>query len=244
MALLALGFLLPPVALAQPAAATPGRPLWTSQESLLTGSLLVGSTTLLLIGDENLRDEFQKNRHGGLDRLADGLDVLGHPLTLLGVGGGLWSWGRWREDQALAETGQLAVTAILGAQAVTFGIKIASGRQRPGNTFDADTFRPFAPGGGHDSLPSAHTSSAFALAAVLARRCEHPWVPWLSYGGAGLVGISRLYRDDHWASDVVLGALVGELSGRLTLRWHNRGIRAAQVVPVTGGGLLQLVWTW
>jgi membrane-associated phospholipid phosphatase len=33
------------------------------------------------------------------------------------------------------------------------------------------------------------------------------------YGGATMVGLSRMYHNKHWASDVVLGAAIGTFSG-------------------------------
>ena len=42
----------------------------------------------------------------------------------------------------------------------------------------------------------------------------HFWlVAPVMFGGASLVGVSRMYHDKHWASDVVLGAAVGTFSG-------------------------------
>lgn len=243
LGVLLIGFLLPQPLLAQHPIDNNPSPLWTSDETLLTASLLTGTVALYLVDDE-IRDDFQKNRSGGLDTLADGMDVLGHPLTLLGVGGGIWSYGRWQGDNSRADTGKMAFTAILAAEAVTLGIKAASGRHRPDDAEDATSFRPFAFGHDRDSLPSGHAAAAFALASVLSRRSEKNWVPWVCYGAAGLVGISRVYRDDHWASDVVLGALVGELSGRLVLHWNTRKDFVAGITPLPGGGMVRLSMGW
>lgn len=66
------------------------------------------------------------------------------------------------------------------------------------------------------SFPSAHTGQAFALsvacALVLSRQNEHTgalviWGALLLF--AFLVGISRVYLQVHYISDVVVGALLG-----------------------------------
>ena len=41
------------------------------------------------------------------------------------------------------------------------------------------------------------------------------------YGGATLVGLSRMYNNKHWASDVVLGAAVGTFSGIKVVRYTH-----------------------
>jgi undecaprenyl-diphosphatase len=68
----------------------------------------------------------------------------------------------------------------------------------------------------HNSFPSGHTATAFALAFwvfLLTRRTRYRW--W-GYGAlllAGLVGVSRIYRGVHYPSDVLIGALIGVLWG-------------------------------
>jgi membrane-associated phospholipid phosphatase len=66
----------------------------------------------------------------------------------------------------------------------------------------------------------------------------------LSYGGAALAGAARLYENRHWASDVVLGAGMGTLAGRLVVRrqhahprnWIDRTLLHLVVAPGAGGG--------
>jgi membrane-associated phospholipid phosphatase len=41
------------------------------------------------------------------------------------------------------------------------------------------------------------------------------------YGGATLVGLSRMYHNKHWASDVALGAAVGTFSGLKVVRYSH-----------------------
>ena len=41
------------------------------------------------------------------------------------------------------------------------------------------------------------------------------------YGGATLVGLSRMYNNAHWASDVTLGAAIGTFSGIKVVRFNH-----------------------
>ncbi|WP_052446297.1 phosphatase PAP2 family protein [Geoalkalibacter ferrihydriticus] len=196
--------------------------------------------------DENLRREVQRNDRSSLDSLADGLDVLGHPATGLGLSAALWGAGVWREDAYLAETGQMAFEAVFLGQAATLALKVGVGRKRPDFRENAWSFRPFSFSADYDSLPSGHTANAFSLAGVLSRRSEQAWMPWVAYGMASLVGAARIQSDDHWVSDVLVGALMGELAARMVVRFHERNsdyFFAAGPMGSDGAGL-RVAWFW
>jgi membrane-associated phospholipid phosphatase len=61
----------------------------------------------------------------------------------------------------------------------------------------------------HNSFPSGHTSTAFAIFTILAIACPQKGVPFLAAILAVLVGISRVYLGQHYLSDVVTGAIIG-----------------------------------
>ncbi|NOZ80689.1 MAG: phosphatase PAP2 family protein [DPANN group archaeon] len=66
------------------------------------------------------------------------------------------------------------------------------------------------------SFPSAHTAIAFCAVPLV--RKAFPRVSWFFIFFAVLVGISRIYVDAHYLSDVVGGALLGLLVGFLVLK--------------------------
>lgn len=60
------------------------------------------------------------------------------------------------------------------------------------------------------SFPSGHSSSAFAVASVVAIMYrEQAVVPAAAYTIAGLVALSRVHDDRHWSSDVFMGSCLG-----------------------------------
>ena len=69
------------------------------------------------------------------------------------------------------------------------------------------------------SLPSLHSASAFAAAAALTAEIQerHPGIAFpagiLLYSAATIPGLTRMYLDQHWASDVISGGLLGAFIG-------------------------------
>jgi len=59
------------------------------------------------------------------------------------------------------------------------------------------------------------------------------------------VGYSRVYQNKHWASDVLLGAALGELCGRVVTGFHgNRSKLALAPALYEKGAGLAMVGTW
>lgn len=59
------------------------------------------------------------------------------------------------------------------------------------------------------SFPSGHTAAAFGIATILSEQYPELWVQCLSYSMAGIVGFSRIYRGEHYLTDVMAGAALG-----------------------------------
>lgn len=64
------------------------------------------------------------------------------------------------------------------------------------------------------SFPSGHTATAF-MGAELVRQEYGTWYGLAAYTVATAIGVSRIYNDRHWASDVVAGAGFGVLSAKV-----------------------------
>ena len=65
-----------------------------------------------------------------------------------------------------------------------------------------------------------------------------------------MIGLSRLYNDKHWASDVVMGAGIGTFSGIKIVRYNHthpgnrvdRWLLSPRVRPA-GDGRMWLIWS-
>ena len=187
-------------------------------------------------------------------------EYLAWPGSLI-IEGGLYAVGRMGDHRRMAEVGWHSTEAIMVAVATTNVLKKVVGRARPYVSLDPHDFKLFGGmGAGHDrsSFPSGHTTTAFAFAAAVASesRTKWPkqwWSAWLIpvgvYSGATVVGISRMYHNAHWASDVALGAAIGTFSGVKVIQYaHNhpnnridRFMLGTRVVPTANG--LTLMWS-
>ena len=98
--------------------------------------------------------------------------------------------------------------------------------------------------------------AAFAAASAVSAETSH-WYPAATYfvigpilyGGATAVGLSRMYHNKHWASDVVLGAAIGTFSGWKTVQYSHahptpidKALLHVGIVP-TPSGDWALAWS-
>lgn len=79
------------------------------------------------------------------------------------------------------------------------------------------------------SFPSGHTMTAFALMTALAATL--PRMRWLFWTVAAMTGLSRIYLGLHFPLDVICGAaiggLIGRLAARLVMRTQKQELRSA-----------------
>jgi membrane-associated phospholipid phosphatase len=156
------------------------------------------------------------NRTDGWALAATYTDIFGNGLFTIPVAGVIWLEGRYRENRHTQLVGLNVAKAFILSRAMVQLPKYLFQRQRPieaGNDprlFDGPFGRYV-----HTSFPSGHITSAFAAAAVFrhAYAEEHRWVPITFYTLAVASGAGRMLQGKHWFSDVVAGALIGQVVG-------------------------------
>lgn len=65
----------------------------------------------------------------------------------------------------------------------------------------------------NSSFPSGHTATAFAIATVFVMMLKNKNWQWLILPAALLAGYSRIYLAQHFLLDVIIGAILGSVSG-------------------------------
>jgi membrane-associated phospholipid phosphatase len=113
-------------------------------------------------------------------------------------------------------------------------LKSVIGRSRPQTEEGPFRFRGFQTALERTSLPSGHSTVAFAVSSVLARRIDNPYATVGLYGMAALTAVSRIYHDNHWLSDTFLGAAIGTSVG---LAVAGGGEETSVSIEPSGSGL-------
>ncbi len=138
----------------------------------------------------------------------------------LGMTGASYLWGRLAHNERARETGVLATEAIINAIGVDYALKGITGRERP---YPSNFQNIFFHGG--TSLPSDHSAITWAFASVVAQEYPHLVPEFGAYGLALGVSLARAAADQHFLSDVFIGALLGYQIGRHVYKTrHNPNI--------------------
>jgi membrane-associated phospholipid phosphatase len=152
----------------------------------------------------------------------------------------LGTYGWIFKNEKIKTTTLLATQAYITSAVIFEAAKFLSGRQRPyyydpeTNSNDPTWHGPFyqfkkdangnkPDNNSYSSFPSGHTTLAFAAATVYAMEySDRPLVKIFSYSAATVIGLSRITENKHWASDVLIGGILGHLIGRQVVNNYHR----------------------
>lgn len=149
-------------------------------------------------GDKRIAEDIENNRFFRDKWSDEGLAIVGGPGFHFAAAG-LWyaiadhTGSELNKDRAWTMIEALAVTGT-----ATLALKAAINDETPN--------------GKRWAWPSGHTSSSMTVAAVL-DEFYGPSVGIPAYIGAGVVGWRMMDSGDHWASDVLFGAVLGYIVG-------------------------------
>lgn len=170
----------------------------------LVGSLLVSGGTLVSIYPELHRYEIDMHDALGLAEMRR--QPFDNVLQFVPLAAPIaMSVAGLEGEHSTGQIAQLSATASLIGLAIVESAKYFYHVERP-------------EGNAYTSFPSGHTFIAFTGADILRREYgrRYPWMPYVGYGVAALVGAMRVYNSRHWPSDVLAGAGVALLSVSFT----------------------------
>ncbi len=155
--------------------------------------------------------------------VAEGLTRLGDAESAIVLVGSTYLISRWIGNERTERAASLSAEALMNTALHTALLKRLTRRTRPAAGGVGDFFVVHPQGGQETtSFPSGHASGAFAVATVFAWEFrDKRWVPWVAYGTAGLIGLSRVGLGRHFPSDVLAGAVLGHSTGRMVV--HRNG---------------------
>lgn len=200
---------------------------------------VVGAWAITYVYDEEIQDFFQRNRTQTTDDISKFIiEPWGSGLYSLPLLGIIYLTGRKNNHHRnVALTGLKAFLLSGGAAVIT---KHLFHRHRPADNEPPNAYLwegPYPFTMDYTSFPSGHTTTAFAVASVLA--CGYRdkiWVGITSYSIAALVGLSRLNDNEHWATDVLAGAALGAFIGTTLSKINFEDNKNIKISPTAFNG--------
>jgi membrane-associated phospholipid phosphatase len=209
----------------------PRKPLFTPADAVAAGGFAL-LTWAVTPADQQLAELVQDSIYQGrmlFRRSSAFVREIATPGSLI-IGGTLYTVGRLGGNERMAELGLHGLEALAVGGGLTYVLKGVIGRARPYMGVDKPrSFGLWRGFGSEDyrSFPSGHTVMAFAAAAAVTETTNNWWpnsvwyIAPAMYGGATLAGVSRMYNNKHWASDVIVGAAIGTFAGIKVIRYHD-----------------------
>jgi membrane-associated phospholipid phosphatase len=224
----------------------------------LYATLIAGAVTGgFMAYDEKIGDWWRSPHVQGSNSLHHTVEQLTRlnetPLTIASVV--TYGIGRLTKSKTTADVGLHWTEALIFTDVVSQAIRGPLGRARPRVSQDDPFSFHFGQGFTHfeyRAFPSLHAAVGFATAAALYgeirerdQSASRFWAIPL-YTLAMIPGVTRMYLDQHWASDVVSGAFIGQLIGSRVVRYAHthkptkldRALLATNVTPDGYGGTL------
>jgi PAP2 superfamily len=189
----------------------------------------------LSLADESVSDA-ARQRGPSFGFVGDALEGLGDERSFLLLGGFYLAGAIGHDSKAKNVFFDGLSASLIASGMITPVLSTLIGRERPTSDQGAYAFHPF----GGRSMPSGHSTQAFAVASVIATSYDNPWVTVAAYGAATVGSYARVRRGKHFPSDVVVGAVIGTAVGRSVVHF-NRRLRSGEKEPESAGARLMLL---
>jgi membrane-associated phospholipid phosphatase len=229
---------------------------FTSHDLVATGVAAV-VTGVFMHYDEKIADWWQSPHVQGSTSLQHTVSQLTRlnetPLTIAAVA--TYGIGRFSHSKTTADVGLHWTEALIMTDVFCQAIRGPLGRARPrvdqNDAFIFHGFKGFTDFA-YRSFPSLHAAVGFATAAALTGEIRERnqnasrYAAPVLYALAMIPGTTRMYLNQHWASDVISGAFIGQLIGARVVRYAHthkptkldRALLAANVVPDGNGHMM------
>jgi membrane-associated phospholipid phosphatase len=184
-----------------------------------------------LFGDSAFRA-----RHPGFTATAKRASVVTETVLML-TGGTVYGIARLRHDDGTADVALHGTESVLSAAFFIQVVRGALGRARPyviGGTSEPRDSDPYHfellhgfTSFDYRSFPSMHAMASVAVAAALSTEMRERGTPHRAvispvlYVGAAIPALARLYLDEHWTSDIALGAFLGAFAGQKVVAYSH-----------------------
>ncbi|MEN6309500.1 MAG: phosphatase PAP2 family protein [Anaerohalosphaeraceae bacterium] len=191
--------------------------------------LLSGAALTLYHNDEKIEHWAQRQRNSTSNQVSGWVRHCGDVRCIAPALGLTYAAGKHNDNDRLTRTALLGMESLVIADGITGSLKLLTHRHRPStgdpyNTWDGPGFH-----NPNDSFASGHATSAFAVATVIATEYQGKrGVPQMAYGLAALTSLSRVNDNQHWASDVFAGSVIGYYTAKLVTKRHAESSPSGQ----------------
>ncbi len=187
---------------------------WKGKDLLLFGGATAVTAVLMATLDAEVKEYIANHETQGERDFSLVVTHLGEGPFLMGLSAVLYGTGELAGSESLRKAGLLSLESFGIAAVITTMLKAVVGRHRPRAEEGAFAFKPFTSANHEHSFPSGHSSSAFAVASVIAGVSDSFWIGAASYGLATVVALSRVTNNEHWMSDIFFGSVIGYFVGK------------------------------
>lgn len=217
---------------------------WNKKQWIIAGSIITVGTAMYLFDDE-IRKFIRKNQNSTLDNASKYIfEPWGGGIYPAILFGSYYLYGLTSKNLKARQIALGGTQVFFMAAISTQILKHVFHRHRP---IDTDPSNPYLwdgpfKGWQNTSFPSRHTTIAFALASFMQSiYSDKLWIGILSYGFAAGVGLSRVYENEHWPSDVLIGAALGYAIGQTVYRVMSKDSKFS--LGISGHGGIKLAYT-
>ncbi len=194
---------------------------WVPRDKIRLG-IVIATTFAIMPFDQRITNSTQGQQHYYYSAPIEGGRIYGEWYSIGLVAGGFEIYGLAAKDTAAKKISIELLQAGLYSEFFTTVLKVAIGRERPIATENAFTYHPFNLWNyNFHSMPSGHTTSAFALSTVMSRHAHSTTLKILAFAPAGFTMFSRIYQHQHWLSDEILAAATGFFAGNWVVDLHE-----------------------
>jgi membrane-associated phospholipid phosphatase len=209
-----------------------------SATQVLVGLGVVG---VLIAFDEPINNFIQKNKDAGiLEEVANFGNHFGEVSGVAPVVLGTLAIGLVFNNDSAKNAAISSIGAIILAELVVETLKSATHRSRPEDGKGAFDWKGMGLGSGNTSFASGHSAAAWSVATVFAEEFgdKHKWAPAVAYSLAAVTSYARVHKNKHWASDVVMGAMIGYVAGKVFHKLYRKMLQSSinnvRFSPITG----------
>lgn len=218
-----------------------GQPLHYDWKDWTVFGGVAAATTLAFVYDDEIYDYIDKTfTNSQSNTISQYSDIYGEELFIVPSIAVTYAIGAIDKNQRLKNMSLATLQSFIFAEVASAGIKVLTCRERPDANSQQSTANsqiwlgPFATFES-TSFVSGHATRAFALATTVAGFYpEKKWLGIVSYSLATATSLGRVISEEHWTSDVIVGAALGYFIGCGVVKFNEKigNINSVRIEPI------------